>query len=50
MYMLDIYHVMMALYDISKYAIERLEDILCNYLKVVRDVKTRQKWLKNAEN
>ena len=34
MYMLDIYHVMMALYDISKCVIERLEVILCNYLKV----------------
>ena len=50
MYMLDIYHVMMALYDISKCVIERLEVILCNYLKVVRDVKTRQKCLRNAEN
>ena len=49
MYMLDIYHVMMVLYDISKCVIERLEVILYNYLKVVRDVKTRQKWLGNAE-
>ena len=24
--------------------------VLYNYLKVVRDVKTRQKWVKNAEN
>ena len=49
MYMLDIYHVMMVLYDISKCVIERLEVILYNYLKVVRDVKTRQKWLGNAD-
>ena len=35
--MLDKYHVMMILYDISKCVIERLEVILYNYLKSIKN-------------
>ena len=45
--MLDIYHVMMILYDISKCVIERLEVILYNYLKVSKNFLWYSMDLKN---